>query len=505
MNYFITSRQDMLTSAIEFAQVKRLKVFDSLHQPATLVTLQYNFAHREVEKKLGISGRVINLYQYFQRLPYHVFDHRADQQLVHRALHQAGYEVRKSEHAAYLNGVKRVQIMYDGDRLRNINYFDHYGFSARRDYYDCACLTYSEFFEDKGRIVTRQYYDHTGRPKITEYYRGGEDNKPILTLIRLFDRGNEYAFDDKDQLRAYFLDQLVEDDPQASFISDRSDYTLAAFKLMKYVIPRYQVFHSAFTVDGQPKSDLFPIYKQLKEMLEKNYLTGLISATKREAADAANRFATQKSYGIPVTYLDRSLLTKKIPFGRRIPGQLIAVARLTAVKRLDQLIETVILLHQKYPAVDLKIYGFDDSWNNYATSNHLKKIVKNKNAQDYVHFCGFYHDLTKVYETADIEVLTSSYEGFAMALLEAQGHACPAVSYDINYGPAEIIADNKSGRLLPSGDTSSLYRTLESLLTDRDKLARYSANAQAAAAKFSFANIRKAWQQFLQQENLWQD
>lgn len=502
MNYFITSRQDMLTSAIEAAQVKRLKIFDSLHQPATIVTLCYNFAHREVEKKLGVSGRVLNLFQYFQQLPYRNFVNRADQKTASRVLNQSGYVVHKNENASYYNGKKRVQIFYDNGRIYHIDFFDRYGFLNQRDYYDCGCLTYSEFFEDKGRIVTRQYYDGQGLPKLLFYYRGGDENKPILTMIRLFDQGATYTFDDEDHLRAYFLDALVKDDPTAFFISDRSNYTFAAFRWMKYLVPRYQVFHSAFTQDGQPGGKLFPVYEPIKEMLAKKYLSGLISATDQEASDAGERFQTKASYGIPVTYLDRELLLKRIPFEQRKPGQLIAIARLTSVKRLDQLIETVILLRQKHSNVDLKIYGFDDSWNNYATSTHLKRLVRDKNAGDYVHFCGYQHDLTSVYETADIEVLTSSYEGFAMALLEAQGHACPAVSYDINYGPAEIIKDEESGRLLPSGDTHALYVTLDHLLSNPNQLQNYSTHAQEVAAKYSFENVRAVWQKFLQAEHL---
>ena len=49
MFYFITSREDMLTSAIELAQVKRMLIFDYFKLDSQIVTLQYNWAHHEVE------------------------------------------------------------------------------------------------------------------------------------------------------------------------------------------------------------------------------------------------------------------------------------------------------------------------------------------------------------------------------------------------------------------------------------------------------------------------
>lgn len=496
MFYFITSREDLLTSAIELAQVKRMHIFDYLKVKSSIVTLQYNWAHYQVEKKLGVTDRVINLFQYFQQLPYHYDDD--DQVLIDQLLKQPGFQVNGL--VASWDGNQRIIAHLNGPRLYYVDYRDRFGFTDRRDFYDNGCLTYTEFFEDRSRVVTRQYYDGQGRPKIVYHYRGGEGNSPVLCLIQLFDQGNWWNFDDEAGLRAYFMDRLAVADSQAVFISDRSDYTMKEFTLMHEQLPRYQVFHSAFTEDGRPNGKLFAVYDPVKQALVDGQLTGLISDTQQEAADARQRFATPASYGIPVTYIPDAVLQKKVPFDRRKPGQLIAVARLTNGKRLDHLINTVILLHKKHPDVDLKIYGYDDEWNNYATSHALKKLVQDKQASGYIHFCGYKHDLTTVYETAQLEVLTSSYEGFAMVLLEAQGHGCPAVSYDINYGPAEIIKDQVSGRLLPAGDVHALYTVLNELLSHPATLKDYADHAQAVAAKYSFEHVAGRWQDFITAE-----
>lgn len=270
-------------------------------------------------------------------------------------LDQPGLTV--NDQVASRDGKPRIRVNLSGGRLYYVDYLDQFGFADRRDFYDLGCRTYTEFFEDRARVVARQYYDGQGQVKITYHYRGGENNVPVLILLQLRDGGNEYQFDNEMELRAYFLDQLVQGDSRAVLISDRSDVILTAFKLMKRSVPTYQVFHSAFTTDGQPDGKLFAVYKPLTAMLKAGQLNGLISATHREAQDAAQRFATTASYGIPVTYLSDVELNKRVPFEQRHPGQLIAVARLTNVKRLDQLINTVILLHAKHPQVDLKIYG----------------------------------------------------------------------------------------------------------------------------------------------------
>jgi poly(glycerol-phosphate) alpha-glucosyltransferase len=121
--------------------------------------------------------------------------------------------------------------------------------------------------------------------------------------------------------------------------------------------------------------------------------------------------------------------------------------------------------------------------------------VKKLQAEDYIVFGGFKQDLTEVYNSAWLEVLTSQYEGFDMALLEAQEHGCPAVSYDINYGPNEIITNNYNGRLIQAGDETALVNTLD---LHHAMIEEYLKNAYQSRQKYSFGNVANAWHNFLQ-------
>lgn len=500
MFYFITKRQDVLTSSIELAEVKRLKIFDELNQHAIIVTLEYNYDHAEVEKKLHIGGRVINLFQYFQNLNYN-YDGTFNSKLINDIVNKPGYIVKNN--IAFKDGKKRIHVILRGKHLYSASYYDHFGFLDHTDYYDAGCLSHTDFYEDKGRKVVTQYYNNLGKPVLTYYYRGGENNYPVLTMIKLDYQNTTVLFDSLSELYAYFLDKIVEKDSKAVFINDRSEVTLDAFKLMKNkYIPKYQIFHSALTVTGRLDSDLFEVYKPVKKMLEDKILSGVISSTKNEAMDAAELFSTKHSYAIPVTYLDEKTLETKFPFKNRIPGKLISVARLASVKRLDHIIKTVAYLHEEFPFISLDIYGYEDSENNNATPNYLRQLAKDKRAESYIHFCGYKDDLADVYKTADLEILTSQFEGFAMAVLEAQGYGCPVVSYDIDYGPSEIVSDGKSGRLIPPASTAALYKVIKGLLDDRKKLKYFSENAQASVKKYSFNNIKDKWYKFLKDENL---
>ena len=231
-------------------------------------------------------------------------------------------------------------------------------------------------------------------------------------------------------------------------------------------------------------------------MLKKGYLTGVISSTNKEADHAANLFDTDHSYAIPVTFVKKDITP--VAFASRKPYSLIAVARLDAVKRLDHVIRAAAKLHEKHPELSLTFYGYGDA----ETEPKLKDLVKKLQAENYILFGDFKQDLTDVYNNAWLEALTSQYEGFAMALLEAQEHGCPAVSYDINYGPNEIITNNYNGRLIQAGDETALFDTLDLLLSHPSMIEEYSKNAYQSRQKYSFNNVANAWHNFLQLEKI---
>jgi poly(glycerol-phosphate) alpha-glucosyltransferase len=83
------------------------------------------------------------------------------------------------------------------------------GITDRRDFYYRNQISYSEFYDDGGKLITRTYYNNIGQAILMYHYRGGPENQPIMTLIQLFHRNHWFQFDQEDQLMAYFLDCLA--------------------------------------------------------------------------------------------------------------------------------------------------------------------------------------------------------------------------------------------------------------------------------------------------------
>lgn len=511
MNYFITGSVDYWTSAIEISEVQRLKIFDRLHQPAVIVETKYNEDHERAHKKFNIQNRVINMFEFFQQLPF--LNKPNNQEIISRILNQDRYaddtNIAISKEGLMINGQLRIRLNYDPDGkwLTYVEQFDKYSRPSSTSFYDHGFKSYTNFYDDNGHQMIRQYFNAMGFPIITYYYHWNTESKTnaIFNINYIDNYGMTHIFDREEEFRAYFFDQLIKHDPYPVLISDRSDQALEAFKMMKYQAPRFQYFHAAFTFTGEPKpvddDDKVDLYEMLPDMYKTGAISGIISSTKREAREAGQYYHVH-SYALPVFATSQKIMNNQVDFSHRKKGRIIAIARQDQVKQLDHIINAVIQLKPTHPEISLRIYGYKNSDNNYETPRLLEKLIKENHAEDYIKIHEYKQNLNDVYNSAQIEILTSKTEGFAIALQEAQEHGCPVISYDISYGPSEIIENGKTGLLIAKNDHKALVGSIDNLLSHQEILKEFSKNAPDAVRKYSFENLTRRWKRFLKKENI---
>jgi glycosyltransferase involved in cell wall biosynthesis len=91
-----------------------------------------------------------------------------------------------------------------------------------------------------------------------------------------------------------------------------------------------------------------------------------------------------------------------------------------------------------------------------------------------VFFAGWrsHEQLPEALNAADLLVLPSVAEAFGLVLVEAMACGLPVIACR-THGPAEIVADGKTGWLIPPDDQESLTDTLVAAATDdRERLVR---------------------------------
>ena len=82
-------------------------------------------------------------------------------------------------------------------------------------------------------------------------------------------------------------------------------------------------------------------------------------------------------------------------------------------------------------------------------------IAKN-GIEDFVSLAGFTNNLPAEIRASDGFVLSSSSESFGIVLAEGLACEVPCIATDAPFGPREILADGKYGRLLPLNDPEAM-------------------------------------------------
>ena len=102
-------------------------------------------------------------------------------------------------------------------------------------------------------------------------------------------------------------------------------------------------------------------------------------------------------------------------------------------------------------------------------------------------------NVTDWYQQADLYVMSSLFEGFPNTLVEAMAHGCPAVSFDCDTGPRDIIRHKIDGLLVPAIDGPALAEALNQLMSDPRLLIQYGNRAIDVRQRFSMERILGLW------------
>lgn len=104
---------------------------------------------------------------------------------------------------------------------------------------------------------------------------------------------------------------------------------------------------------------------------------------------------------------------------------------------------------------------------------NLEVLTRKLGLERDVFMPGFVKDPYPYLKSADVFVMSSSYEGGPSAMLQAMACGCKIVSTDAPYGPAEFLEHGKQGRLVPVGDADSFAAAvLSSLKQTPDSVSR---------------------------------
>lgn len=385
-------------------------------------------------------------------------------------------------------GIYRLYKRYDyAGRLIVRDHFNENRARTRRDEFYQNGSPRRVTFYDLHHNLPRQevYYRADGTPYLTRWLvLEGQPLAPRVERLTLFDmegKPNHVAYSDIGLVHAY-LDRVVGDDRVIlSVESRRADPETLSYERpnVKQVYVLHNPHIAAPFVD--PKK-VRPAYRPLLDNADK--VGSVVFLTNAQRADAEARYGRRSNFQVIPHAVPKPTIDPSVT---RDPRLVVMLARLDQQKRIPHAIKAFAKVLQRVPDARLDIYGRGPD------QAALKKLIAELGVADSVRLRGYTTNPSEVYQTAAMSLLTSSYEGFGLVILESLGHGCPVVSYDLKYGPADLITDGENGFLVPDGNTTELAQRVISVLTAPGLQARLSRNAPDALKGFTPETFVARW------------
>ena len=106
-------------------------------------------------------------------------------------------------------------------------------------------------------------------------------------------------------------------------------------------------------------------------------------------------------------------------------------------KRVDYLIKSFWYLKNFHPEVEIRLQIYGKKTSEYYF--HLVKLVRKLDLEKVVRFMGFTPDIVGAYNSFDVFVFPSEWEGFGLPILEAQRCGVPVVVRSDAHLPDEVV------------------------------------------------------------------
>lgn len=215
----------------------------------------------------------------------------------------------------------------------------------------------------------------------------------------------------------------------------------------------------------------------------------VVFLTAKQKSDFTRRFGERSNiYRVPNP---RQRLSHLPEFGRRDKVRGISVTRLEKGKNVDETIAIMKLVREQIPDAYIDVYGTGSQ------EVALRQLAQESGVSEGVHFHGHVSNAADEFSTAGYCVFPSQGEGLPLAMMESLGRGCPVVSYDINYGPSDLLLDGVNGYLVPTNNVRRAAEKVVQIILDGELQQDMSRHAWEHATMFSEEAVVDEWAKVL--------
>lgn len=158
---------------------------------------------------------------------------------------------------------------------------------------------------------------------------------------------------------------------------------------------------------------------------------------------------------------------------------LIYVAEMTVRKNQKLLIQSIALLEEKIPNMQVLLVGEGPLLDKYKT------LVIDLNLSEIISFLGYRNDVNTLMKISDVAVSTSKQEGLPVNVMEAMATGLPIVVSDCR-GNRDLINNNG---FVVDNDEFQFSKAIETIYHSRDLRKKFSKESEKTITDYSVENV----------------
>lgn len=434
---------------------------DQIYQiPTTIVTTNYNLNYPDIYKFYLDNGFTTKHIKYDN-----MYDFLSGYTLYHPILSRFKKQPVVIETPIEVNGYR---VKQDKKKPNVYRYYKDEVYCFYRQYYPktkilkiedtmSACST--------KKIERKEYNQHGYLHRITyfhpiQFYKLQEtfytsqgylylkifyENEKAVLINHYDEQGNIInAFENIKSLHAYYFKSIFKN---GDIVFNDARLLDVGLSKVNKALKKYNVLHSSHLLNGKLKNSFEFVLKNA------DYFDGYIVLTDAQKQDIKASFNVE----------DEKLI--HIPHGEpqindfehlRNPKQICYVGRYEPEKRIEDMIHALSIVKAKGHYFTFVMYGMGDQ----EYIDKIKRLIGELNLNNEIQINDFTEHPKEVFAESIMSLNTSKYEGFGLSIMESINQHCPVISYDIKYGPKELIVDDVNGYLVEEGNIEQFAKSI---------------------------------------------
>ncbi|QLK86825.1 glycosyltransferase [Staphylococcus sp. 17KM0847] len=385
-------------------------------------------------------------------------------------------KVNDTKYEYYHLGVKVLEIFYRNRQIKEVRHFNQSNVCFQKDVIDNDGYLYWRSYYLNSQLSRQIFFRRDLTPFLTREFDAINKSDKIKSLV-LFEK-ETIRFNTFNDFKAYFINFFIEK-PITYLVGEARSIDPVILNIKDECIRKIFMTHS---IHIRPGTDIIRAGNR-HVLSHLNDIDALVLLTNKQKEDIDRRFGVRSNYYVIPHSIKIPTITEK-----REQNKVVIISRLHKEKRIDHSIKAFAQVINKIPDAKLHIYGEGEEKEN------LQKLINKMGLQNNIKLKGYSQQVNKILQSADCSLLTSQYEGFALAVQESIANGTPVIAYDIDYGPSDMITDGVNGYLVEKNNIDKLSHSIIKYLKKTTKEKKiYSTAAINKARQFSNEQFSNNW------------